>query len=162
MSMIEVNEQQTIIGWREWVALPSLGIPAIKAKIDTGAKTSALHAFAIEAYLDGEVERVRFSMHPLRRRQDIVVECNAPILDRRLVRSSSGAQEERIVIETTVGLGEASFTTPVTLTSREDMLFRMLIGRRALATAGMIVEVSTSYRLGAIKRENYSKYYPGA
>jgi hypothetical protein len=136
------------IGWREWIALPGLGIPAIKAKVDTGARTSALHAFRIESFdVDGR-EWVRFWIHPLRGRTDVEFRCEAPVLERRLVRDSGGHTEERCVIRTPVSLGGRDWPVEITLTSREDMLFRMLLGRSALADAGLAVDPGASYLLG--------------
>jgi hypothetical protein len=140
------KSSELTVGWREWVSLPGLGIPAMKAKIDTGAKTSCLHAFAMETYSE-EVEMVRFQIHPIRKR-DYIITCEAPILDRRIVRDSGGHIEERIVITADVMLGPVVVTTPITLTSREDMLFRMLVGRRTLSAAGVVVDVAQSYSFG--------------
>lgn len=135
------------LGWREWVALPGLGIPAIKAKVDTGARTSALHAFRMESFADHGEEHVRFWIHPLRR-LDLQVQCEAPVVDRRIVRDSGGHSEERPVIRTTVQGGGRRWEIEVTLTSRDDMLFRMLLGRAALVAGGFVVEPASSYLLG--------------
>ena len=120
------------IGWREWVALPDLGIPAIKAKIDTGARTSCLHAFYVEPFDDGARRRVRFGVHPLRRITSIELHCEADVLDERNVSDSGGHVERRIVIATQVVLSGQAWPIEITLTNRENMLFRMLIGRTAL------------------------------
>ena len=146
-----------IVGWREWVQLPGLGIPGIKAKVDTGAKTSSLHAFAvrIEAGPDGNL--VYFSMHPLRKHKNIVVECCAPLVDQRVVRDSGGHVEERAVIRTRLQLGPFDIDTEFTLTSRDDMIFPMLLGRRAIESAGVVVDVSQSYVHGRIKTRNYEQ-----
>jgi hypothetical protein len=122
-----------IIGWREWVGLPDLGIKRIKAKIDTGARTSALHAFSVETYEhENGDEWVKFGMHPRQDTNDISVFCHAPVFDRRLVRDSGGHQTERIVIATTLTLAEDKVQAEITLTDRDDMLFRMLLGRTAM------------------------------
>ncbi len=127
------NSGLSTIGWREWVALPGLGIPVIKAKVDTGARTSALHAFSVETYraADGQ-ERVRFEIHPLQDDQETVICCDAPVKDRRVVRDSGGHETERVVIETPILLGGAEFNAEITLTDRDNMLFRMLLGRTAM------------------------------
>ena len=125
------RDKQTL-GWREWVALPDLAIDPIKAKVDTGARTSALHAFAVEPFeKDGE-SWVRFAMHPLQRNSDYVVNCEAKVLDRRSVRDSGGHEEMRYVIESTIVIGDTPIKAELTLTDRETMKFRMLLGRTTL------------------------------
>ena len=132
------------LGWREWLSLPGLGIEAIKAKVDTGARTSALHAFRVEAFQRDAEEWVRFSMHPLQDNTDLVVECEAPVIDQRVVRDSGGHSEMRYVIETTIGIGDQTITAELTLTDRENMKFRMLLGRTALKQ-GYTVDPARSY-----------------
>jgi len=121
-----------IIGWREWVGLPSLNIPTIKAKVDTGARTSALHAFAIKTVIENGKEKVYFDIHPFQRNTDKIISCVADVIDKRSVTDSGGHQEERFVIETDMVIGGSCYTIEVTLTERENMLFRMLLGRSAL------------------------------
>jgi len=120
------------IGWREWVSLPELGIEHIKAKIDTGARTSALHAFSVRTFTKQGIKMVRFRIHPYQRRKDVVVECIAPVLDKRWVTDSGGHREQRYVIESSVKLGELVWPIELTLTNRENMKFRMLLGRTAM------------------------------
>lgn len=132
------------VGWREWVRLPGLGVGPVKAKLDTGARTSALHAFdLVELERDG-APWVRFSAHPWQRSDEdaVVVEC--PVHDRRVVRSSTGHAQERIVILTDIELGDRTITTEITLTRRDEMGFRLLIGREALRQ-GFLVDSSSSY-----------------
>lgn len=145
------------IGWKEWVALPELGIPAIKAKIDTGARTSTLHAFQVEETRVNGQKNVRFRIHPLRNRDDIVLECEAPVLDRRLVRDSGGHEEERYVIAADIVLGENKWPIEITLTNRDDMLFRMLLGRSAMVQGGLMVDPARSYVQGKSLRSVYRK-----
>ncbi len=123
---------RAVIGWREWVSLPELGIPAVKAKVDTGARTSALHAFRVEGFKRNGADWVRFSLHPLKRRNNLVLECTSLVLDRRVVRDSGGHPEERFVIETPIRLAGNEWPIEITLTNRETMLFRMLLGRTAM------------------------------
>lgn len=122
-----------LIGWREWVSLPELKIPFIKAKVDTGARTSALHAFALQPFEENGKQKIRFDLHPFQHNTDIVVTCVADVIDKRFVTDSGGHQEERYVIATEMVLGENCFKIEVTLTERENMLFRMLLGRSALS-----------------------------
>jgi hypothetical protein len=137
------KEEQTL-GWREWLSLPEFDIPNIKAKIDTGARTSALHAFHVEAFEREGAQWVRFKMHPLQYDQGYVVECEAPVVDRRKVRDSGGHQELRYVIETTILIGDEPVRAELTLTDRETMRFRMLLGRTALKSR-YLVDSGCSY-----------------
>lgn len=142
-----VSNQKMIVGWREWVTLPQLQIPAIKAKVDTGARTSALHAFFVEPVWENGVHQVRFLIHPLQRRTDIVRACVATVVDQRLVTDSGGHREERYVIETLVQIGALERNIEITLTNREEMGFRMLLGRTALRQR-MVVDPALSYQTG--------------
>ena len=135
------------IGWREWVSLPELGIEHIKAKIDTGARTSALHAFSVRAVTKQGKKLVRFKIHPYRHRDDIVIECVAPVLDRRWVTDSGGHREQRYVIESSIRLGEHLWPIELTLTNRESMKFRMLLGRTAMK-GRLVVNPGRSYIIG--------------
>lgn len=120
------------IGWREWLAVPTLGIPSIKAKIDTGARTSSLHAFNIRAFVERGAPHVAFVIHPLQRRRKPSVDCIARIHDERVVTSSSGHRELRYVIRADIALGEDTWPIELTLADRDTMGFRMLLGRQAL------------------------------
>ena len=146
------------IGWKEWVALPSLGIPAIKAKIDTGARTSALHTFKLETFRSGNQDMVRFHVHPLQNKTKIQIECIAPVLDKRLVRDSGGHVEERYVIYSDIVLGAREWPIEITLTNRDDMLFRMLLGRTAIKDGNFTVNPDKSYLTGKSLRSAYRKY----
>ena len=145
-----VADDTLILGWQEWVALPDLGLPAIKAKIDTGARTSALHAFDIEP---AGRDHVTFKVHPVPRRAELVVACRAPIVDARDVTSSNGERERRIVIETRLVIAGIVWPIEVTLTNRALMRTRMLLGRQALggnvviAPSTMLRQPRLSYRL---------------
>jgi hypothetical protein len=134
------------VGWREWFSLPELGLENIKAKIDTGARTSALHAFKVEEYKEDGIDMVRFLMHPVQKNMQIIKECNAKIVDKRWVSDSGGHREKRFVIRTMVALGELRWPVEMTLTNRDSMKFRMLLGRTAMEN--IIVDPSASYLFG--------------
>ncbi len=145
-----MNGSETImVGWREWVSLPALQLPAIKAKVDTGAKTSCLHAFEIGAYQEKGIDMVRFLMHPIQRNQDFFVECHAPIHDYREVSDSGGHREMRYVIETTMLLGQSQWNIELTLTNRDTMMFRMLLGRQGMMER-VHVDPAASYLTGKL------------
>ncbi len=135
------------IGWREWVSLPGLGIPALKAKIDTGARTSALHAFEVEEYEEAGILMVRFGIHPMQKRTDVAIHCSAPVVDRRWVSDSGGHREQRWVIRTPIRLGGLEWPIELTLTNRDSMLFRMLLGRTGMERH-FLVRPDASYLLG--------------
>ncbi len=138
----------TIIGWREWVWLPELvGDTAVKAKIDTGARTSAIHAWDLEPFRRDGSAWIRFSLHPRQRDDTHVVVAEAPLLEEREVRSSNGDTELRAVVETTVVIGGHRFPIELTLTKRDQMGFRMLLGRTAMVDR-LLVDPGRSYRTG--------------
>lgn len=146
--------ERLVVGWREWLALPDLGLPAIKAKIDTGARTSALHAYFVEPFDKDGMDHVRFGIHPLQKRTDIKVVCEAPVTDRRWVSDSGGHRELRFVIEAPVHMGGRVWPVEITLTSRDSMLFRMLLGRTAIK-GRMTVDPERSYVAGKLSRKAY-------
>ncbi|MCZ4300936.1 ATP-dependent zinc protease [Microbacterium oxydans] len=142
----------TLTGWREWVSLPDLGVDWIKAKIDTGARTSSLHAFDIVEFAQDGENWVRFKVKPWQDSQEdaVVVEC--PVHDRRAVRSSSGHAQERLVVELLIRLVDREVLAEVTLSNRDEMGFRMLIGREALRR-GFSVDPARSFLGGRAPRE---------
>lgn len=140
------------VGWREWVALPDLGVAHVKAKLDTGARTSALHAFDLTEFTRDGADWVRFSVHPWQRSKADAVPVEHPVHDRRTVRSSTGHEQERVVIRTPITLLGRSVVAELTLTRRDEMGFRMLVGREALRQ-GFLVDSGRSYRGGRPPRE---------
>ena len=142
--MSQSIHSNTLIGWREWARLPECGIEWIKAKIDTGARSSSLHAFdMVEFERDGR-DWVRFLVRPWQESREDIAEVECPIHDRRRVRSSSGHTQERVVVLMTVVLAGREVTAEVTLTNRDEMGFRMLIGRETLRQ-GFIIDPAKSF-----------------
>lgn len=127
------------LGWEEWVSLPDLGLPALRAKVDTGARTSALHAYDIERFGPASKPKVRFAVHPIPGRDDLSIPCSAEVIDRREVISSNGEAESRYVIRTPIKVGEQSWPIEVTLTDRRGMSNHMLLGRQALTEQVTVV-----------------------
>ena len=138
--MAESSHSSTIVGWREWVAIPDLGLDWMKAKIDTGARTSSVHAFDLVDHGN----HVTFRLYPWQETDADAREADLPVHDRRVIRSSSGHEEERIVVLLDVRLAARSVTIETTLTNRDSMGFRMLIGREALRQ-GFVVDPALSF-----------------
>lgn len=147
----KVKKTLPIIGWREWVALPSLGIEKIKVKVDTGARSSSLHAFNLTKFDQDGAEWVRFEVHPLQRskKESLVVE--AKVLEYRSVKSSSGVAKIRPVIITDIELLGERWPVELTLASRDNMGFRMLLGREAFRKK-FLIDAGKSYYGGKPKR----------
>ena len=135
------------IGWREWAGLPDLGIRAIKAKVDTGARTSAIHAYKIVPFRRAGALWIRFELHPLQRSDAMKVACEARTIDERTVRNSGGGLEHRYIIRTSLQLGDRSWPIELALANRDQMGFRMLLGRTALEDR-VLIEPARSYLLG--------------
>lgn len=152
--------EQTVVGWREWVQIPQVDVPWIKAKIDTGAKTSAIHAFDLRSFDRDGRDWVSFAVHPWQATAQDEVAVELPVHDSRSVRSSSGHEEQRYVVRLPVVLGGREVPVELTLTDRDEMGFRMLIGREALVQ-GYVVDPALSYAGGrperAVRRRNWGK-----
>lgn len=133
-----------MVGWREWVALPDFGVPRIKAKVDTGARTSVLHAFRVQEFVEADTLWARFEIHPAQRSSRDSRTVIAPVVEHRRIRSSNGSVQNRPVIRTTLEILGQQFTIDLTLTNRDEMGFRMLIGRVALRRR-FLVDPTRSY-----------------
>jgi hypothetical protein len=155
------GSETLLLGWREWIALPELGLTIVKAKVDTGARTSTLHAFYVDGFHRGRQSYVRFGVHPLQKRTDVVVHGEAVVIDQRRVTDSGGHREDRYVIRTRVVLAGREWPIEITLTNRETMRFRMLLGRTALAGRAQ-VDPARSFLTGRIARpsERYGQKAP--
>ena len=149
-------EKSKVLGWREWVELPEMGLGPIKAKVDTGARTSCLHAFELQPFDRDGQSWIRFKVHPVQKDDDLVAECEAPVYDQRQVTDSGGHTERRYVIRTLLRLGAWEQVVEVTLTGRDNMRFRMLLGRTTMKAGGFLVDPALSYQTGR-KRKMPSK-----
>jgi len=147
-----------IIGGEEWCALPQIGIPAIKARVDSGAKTSALHAVNIQSFEKSGAQWVRFQVNPLQSNGKTTIHCEAPVHDRRKVKSSSGVSEVRYVIKTVLSIADSTWEVEMTLTNRDSMGYRMLLGRQAMS-GKMLVDPESACLLGEVSDEILTSYY---
>ena len=147
-----------VLGSEEWCVFDELGIPAIKARVDSGAKTSSIQASNTKIVMRGGHEWVQFEVHPLQKDRRITISCEAPLIDRRTVRSSSGVSEERLVVRTPVRLGDQKFDIELTLTNRDNMDFRMLLGREALS-GRYVVDPGQMLLMGDFSQEDLDKAY---
>lgn len=148
-------EALPIIGWREWISLPQLGIKFVKAKIDTGARSSSLHAFDVEFFEQEDTQWVRFKVNPVQRNETWVIDAAAPVFDHRMIRSSSGEVQQRPVIKTPVQMLGQRFEIELTLADRNQMGFRMLLGREAFRRR-FLIDPGKSY-LGGVPKKRKPK-----
>ncbi|KPM32220.1 Ribosomal protein S6 modification protein [Croceitalea dokdonensis DOKDO 023] len=156
----EPKGELQLIGSEEWCVFEKLGIPAIKARVDSGAKTSSIQAANTKVYLKGGHEWVKFEVNPLQENRSISIACEAPLLDRRMVKSSSGISEERLVVKTMLTLGGQKFDIELTLANRDTMEFRMLLGREALTNRYIVNPAENYLQQGFTDTDINTKYAP--
>lgn len=152
------DADKIVVGWEEWCSLPELGLPAIKAKVDTGARTSALHAYKVVNFFEAGEEYVRFYIHPVQRTKAYVKSCIARVTDRRYVSDSGGHREKRYVITTPLLIDGKMWDIEVTLANRDTMAFRMLLGREAMR-GRLLVDPIKSCCQGKVPLKQLKKYY---
>ncbi|MBA4276036.1 30S ribosomal protein S6--L-glutamate ligase [Flavobacterium sp.] len=151
-------QNKIILGSEEWCSLPELGIPTIKARVDSGAKTSALHAINIAPFKKEGQNWVKFDINPIQNNVKTVIHCEAPLVDKRIVKSSSGFREERYVIQTNLEIGNSNWHIEMTLTNRDSMGFRMLLGREAMS-GRVLVDPEQQYLLGQPTNDSLKEVY---
>lgn len=153
-----MSTDKIIVGSEEWCAFPNLGIPAIKARVDSGAKTSSIHAFNIRTFRRAGILWVSFEVHPVQNNRRTVVRCERPVVDKRRVKSSSGLAETRYVISATLKFGNAQWDVELTLANRDSMGYRMLLGREAMK-GRMLVDPAASMMGGQVSKEQLVGFY---
>ena len=153
-----MSDNKVILGSEEWCSFPELGIPTIKARVDSGAKTSALHAINIAPFIKNESNWVKFDINPIQNNLKTVIHCEAPLIDKRIVKSSSGFREQRYVIQTNLQIGNSSWPIEMTLTNRDSMGFRMLLGREAMS-GRVLVDPEQKYLLGQPTSDTLKELY---
>lgn len=151
-------QNKIILGSEEWCSFPELGIPTIKARVDSGAKTSALHAINIAPFKKEGQNWVKFDINPIQNNVKTVIHCEAPLVDKRIVKSSSGFREERYVIQTNLEIGNSNWIIEMTLTNRDSMGFRMLLGREAMS-GRVLVDPEQQYLLGQPTSDSLKEVY---
>jgi ribosomal protein S6--L-glutamate ligase len=156
-----MSDNKIILGCEEWCSFPELKIPAIKARVDSGAKTSALHAINIAPFIKNEQNWVKFDINPIQNNLKTVIHCEALLIDKRIVKSSSGFREQRYVIQTNITIGNESWAIEMTLTNRDSMGFRMLLGREAMS-GRILVDPEQKYLLGQTSIDTLKEFYKNA
>lgn len=156
--MTQLNDDKMIIGSDEWCSFPTLNIPAVKARVDSGAKTSSLHAVHIQRFIKNDEYWVKFEVHPLKGNRKTRVHCEARLIDQRVIKSSSGDKEKRPVISTALSLGGKTWDIEVTLTNRDSMGYRMLLGREAM-NGQVLIDPQGECLLGNHSLETLTKLY---
>lgn len=153
-----MSQDKLILGSEEWCSFPELGIPTIKARVDSGAKTSALHAINIAPFIKNDSNWVKFDINPIQNNLKTIIHCEAPLVDKRIVKSSSGFREQRYVIQTSLKIGDSNWPIEMTLTNRDSMGFRMLLGREAMS-GRVLVDPEQQYLLGQPTSESLKELY---
>ncbi|MGB5202785.1 MAG: 30S ribosomal protein S6--L-glutamate ligase [Eudoraea sp.] len=153
-----MSNNKIVVGSEEWCALPQLNIPAIKVRVDSGAKTSALHAVNIIPFKKDGIPWVRYEVHPLQNVGKTTIYCESPVLDKRKVKSSSGFGEIRYVIKTALAIAKSSWEIEITLTNRDSMGYRMLLGRQAMA-GKILVDPEAAFKLGELSTHILKQHY---
>jgi len=156
-----MSANKVILGSEEWCSFPELGIPTIKARVDSGAKTSALHAVNISPFVKEGENWVKFDINPIQNNSKTIIHCEARLVDKRIVKSSSGFREQRYVISTSLVFGEENWAIEMTLTNRDSMGFRMLLGREAMS-GRVLVDPEQKYLLGQPTTEELKSLYPNS
>lgn len=151
-------DNKVVAGSEEWISLPQLGLPKIKVRVDSGAKTSALHAVNIFPFLRNGENWISFDVHPLQFDGKRVVHCEALVFDRRTIKSSTGTRENRYVIKSILQVKEESWEIEVSLTNRDSMGYRMLLGREAMR-GRMLVDPESKFSFGSLSKEQAESYY---
>ncbi|WP_289658196.1 30S ribosomal protein S6--L-glutamate ligase [Flavobacterium panacagri] len=151
-------QNKVILGSEEWCSFPELGIPTIKARVDSGAKTSAMHALNIAPFIKNDANWVKFDINPIQNNIKTIIHCEAPLVDKRIVKSSSGFREHRYVIQTSLKIGDTKWPIEMTLTNRDSMGFRMLLGREAMS-GRVLVDPEQKYLLGQPTPESLKELY---
>jgi ribosomal protein S6--L-glutamate ligase len=152
-----MTSSKRVVGREEWCAFPELGIPAIKARVDSGAKTSSIHAFNLQPFRRNGVTWVSFEIHPIQDNRRIVIRCERPVIDKRSVKSSSGLSETRYVISTPMKMGDEIWDIEATLANRDSMGYRMLLGREAMIDK-LIVDPALSCTMGKMSEDVLIQY----
>ncbi len=161
LNLHKMPQDKIILGSEEWCSFPELGIPAIKARVDSGAKTSALHAINIAPFVKEGINWVKFDINPIQNNLKTVIHCEALLIDKRVVKSSSGFREQRYVIQSKINIGGDLWAIEMTLTNRDSMGFRMLLGREAMS-GRILVDPQQQYLLGQNTTENLKDLYVNA
>lgn len=151
-------KSKMVVGCEEWCSFPGLKIPAVKARVDSGAKTSSLHAYNIHTFKRDDQTWVNFEVHPVQRNRKTIVACEAPVIDRRFVKSSSGDRERRYVISTSMQLGDKIWDVELTLANRDSMGYRMLLGREAMINR-VLIDPGESFCQGQRSKSEIARFY---